>query len=271
MKKLYIITAILLAIIGLSSCGKSDENVIKVIATQIPHAEILNQAKNILDEQGYRLEIITTSDYYFPNPAVYAGDADANFFQHVPFLNAYNFENPNQQLVIGAHVHIEPIGLYADTYNSLSEIENGATILLSNSISDHGRALNLLAAADLITLKEGVDITSPNFDIQEAILTNPKNLVFKADVSPDFLISAYRNREADLYIINSNYVLEGGLNPLSDSIFIETTEDNPYVNILALKASILDEPKIKALIAVLESQAIQDFILTQYNGSVIPA
>ncbi len=271
MKKIYLLTTLLLAILGLSSCGQSDENVIEVIATQIPHAEILNQAKPILEEQGYTLKIITTSDYYFPNPAVYAKDADANFFQHVPFLDAYNLDNPNQQLVIGAYVHIEPIGLYANSYSSLSDIEDGATILLSNSISDHGRALNLIAAAGLITLKDGIDITASDFDIQASILTNPKQLVFKTDVAPDFLISAYNNREADLYIINSNYVLEGGLNPLTDSIFIETTDNNPYVNVLAIRAADSNEPKIQALIEVLESQAIKDFILTQYNGSVIPA
>ena len=271
MKKFIFITIFLITILGLSACAQSDENVIEVIATQIPHAEILNEAKTILEEQGYTLKVIITSDYYFPNPSVSAGDADANFFQHVPFLDAYNLENPNNQLVIGARVHIEPIGLYANQYTNIEDIEDGATVLLSNSISDHGRALNLLAAAGLITLKEGIDITSPNFDIQTSILTNPKNLVLKTDVSPDFLISAYNSDEADLYIINSNYVLEGGLNPLTDSIFIEQTANNPYVNVLAVKASLLDDPKIQALIAVLESQAIKDFITNQYNGSVIPA
>lgn len=269
MKKIITLFVTLLASLALFGC-QTNEKTIKIIATSKPHAEILNFVKPLLKERGYDLKIILTSDYYFPNPAVAAGDADANFFQHVPFLNKYNADNSNQNLVIAAYVHIEPIGLYTNTIGSINDIPNGAKVLLSNSSADHGRALNLLAQAGLIGLSETFDILSTNIDFSTVITSNPKNLVIEAKVAPDFLISAYKAKEADLYIINSNYALEGDLNPLTDSIFIESTGNNPYVNVLAVKPGHLDSAKIKVLAELLNSQAVKDFILSTYGGSVIP-
>lgn len=270
MKKIITLLVVLFASFTLAACNNADKT-IKVIATSIPHAEILEFARPLLKERGYKLEIIVTSDYYFPNPAVAAGDADANFFQHVPFLTKYNNENPTKNLVIASYVHIEPIGLYANTITSLSNIPNGATVLLSNSTSDHGRALNLLAQAGLIGLSENFDILAASINFSEVIVSNPKNLVIRANVAPDFLISAYNAKEADLYIINSNYALEGNLNPLEDSIFIESTGNNPYVNVLAVRPGLLESEKIQALAEILNSQAVKDFITETYGGSVIPA
>lgn len=271
MKKFLNIILVLIFVLGLISCNNSKDNNITVIATTTPHAEILEAVRDQLLEAGYTLTITTISDYYFPNPAVAAGDADANFFQHVPFLNAYNKDNPDKQLVIGSYVHIEPIGIYANEYTSLDDIQEGDTVLISNSVSDHGRILKLFSDAGLITLVDDLDITSNTININEAIVSNPLNLVFKANVAPDFLFAAYKNAEADLYVINSNYVLEGGGNPATDSIFIESTVNNPYVNILALKEENLNLPKIQALINALESEEVDDFINETYNGSVIPA
>ena len=271
MKKIFILFTLIITLITITGCSSNEDTEIDIIATQLPHAEILEFARPLLEEKGYTLNITTTSDYYFPNPAIAAKDADANYFQHIPFLELYNSNNPNYQLVVAARVHIEPIGLYANEYQSLSEIPNGAEVLLSNSISDHGRALYLLESAGLITLKDDVDITASDFNISEAIETNPKNLVFRTDVAPDFMISAYQNEEADLYIINSNYVLEGGLDPLTDSIFIEETNNNPYVNVVAVREDQLEDPKIIALVEVLLSEAVRTFILDTYDGAVIPA
>jgi D-methionine transport system substrate-binding protein len=271
MKKLFTLLTLIITIITITGCSSNDDTEIEVIATQLPHAEILEFARPLLEEKGYTLKITTTSDYYFPNPAIAAKDADANYFQHIPFLDLYNENNPDFELVVAARVHIEPIGLYANAYDSLSEIPNGAEVLLSNSISDHGRALKLLESAGLITLKDDVDITASDFDISEAIESNPKALVFRTDVAPDFMISAYQNEEADLYIINSNYVLEGGLDPLTDSIYIEEAENNPYVNVVAVREDRLEDPKIIALVEVLESEAVKAFILETYGGAVIPS
>lgn len=271
MKKIIVFLLTITTLLSLAACSSNSENEIEVVATQLPHAEILTFAKDLLKEQGYTLKITTTSDYYFPNPAVAAKDAHANYFQHIPFLDLYNENNPNNQLVIAARVHIEPIGLYSNDIDSLNDIQDGATILLSNSLSDHGRALNLLESAGLITLKEGIDITASDFVLLEAIESNPKNLVFRTDVAPDFMISAYQSNEADLYIINSNYVLEGNMNPLADSIFIEETENNPYVNVLAVRQDVINDPKIQALIDILLSDEVKSFILETYDGAVIPA
>lgn len=271
MKKLTLLFTLIFILFLASACQANDEKTIKVIATSVPHAEILEFTKPYLEDLGYKLDIIITSDYYLPNPAVAAGDADANFFQHVPFLSRYNNENANAKLEIAARVHIEPIGLYSKTITSLDQIPSGATILFSNSVSDHGRALNLLRSAGLITLSDTFDILSTQINFSEVITSNPKNLIFRSDVAPDLLISAYNANEASLYIINSNYALEGDLNPKEDSLFIEDTENNPYVNIVATTKEKLDSDKIKALVEVLLLDAVKDFIHQEYGGSVIPA
>jgi len=270
MKKLLMIFVLFITVLLIQACQNEDD-VIKVIATTTPHGEILEYVRPALKELGYDLEVILTSDYYLPNPAVAAGDADANFFQHIPFLNLYNSENPNAPLYNALGVHIEPIGLYAGESITLDSIPQGATVLISNSTSDHGRALNLLAQAGLITLAEDFDILSTDINFNEVIVSNPNGLIIKADVAPDFLIAAYNNNESDLYIINSNYVLEGGYDPAEDAIFIESATDNPYVNILAILETRLNDPKILALIEVLSSPEVKVFINENYEGAVIPA
>lgn len=269
MKKILIFAVILFSALFTQAC--QSKNVIKVIATTTPHGEILEYVRPALKELGYDLEIIITSDYYLPNPAVAAGDADANFFQHIPFLNLYNSQNPNAPLYNALGVHIEPIGLYASGSITLDSIPQGATVLISNSTSDHGRVLNLLEQAGLITLTEGFDILSTDIDFSTAIVSNPKGLIIQADVAPDFLIAAYNNHEADLYVINSNYVLEGGYNPAEEAIFVESANDNPYVNILAILEERLNDPKIQALIQVLSSTEVKAFINENYDGAVIPS
>ncbi|MBI9009194.1 MAG: methionine ABC transporter substrate-binding protein [Tenericutes bacterium] len=271
MKKLLNIIIAIIAILTITGCNNASETTIRVIATSIPHGEILEVVRAELEEQGYQLEVTITSDYYFPNPSVAAGDADANFFQHVPFLNLYNSENSDKPLVIGAYVHIEPIGIYSNDYTSLDQVQDGDTVLISNSTADHGRILKLFEDAGLITLVDTFDVLSSDIIIEEAIAQNPLNLVFQANVAPDFMFSAYSNQEADLYVINSNYALEGGINPIDTAIFLESTVDNPYVNILALNEADLELDKIKALIAALNSDAVKDYINETYNGSVIPA
>lgn len=270
MKKILLTTILTLALV-LSACNKNKKEEITVIATSIPHAEILEITEPILKEKGYSLKIIVTSDYYFPNPAVANNEADANFFQHIPFLNTYNNDNPTKQLVIAHNVHIEPIGLYSKKYSKLEDIENNASVLISNSTSDHGRILKLFSDAGLITLSESFDIFSNEINFSEVITSNPKNINFSKRSAPDLLIAAYNSNEADLYVINSNYALEGNLNPLNDSIFIESTENNPYVNVLVTKESLLTSEKIIALVDALKSDAVKDFITEKYSGSVINA
>lgn len=268
MKKIRTLLFVGLLVLSGCSAKKSDDQTIKIIATAVPHAEILEEAKPILKENyGIDLDIEITDDYYFPNKAVDAGDADANYFQHVPFFDG-EIEKYGYKLTNAGGIHIEPIGIYSKKYTDVSQIEDGATVIISNSIADHGRILNVFAAAGLITLKEGVDATSATLD---DIVDNPKNLNFKAEVAPELLVQAYQGNEADLVAINSNYALNAGLNPVNDSLIIESTKDNPYVNIVAVQEGHENDEKIKALIEVLKSDAIKQFISEKYNGSVIVA
>ncbi|MBU0906351.1 MAG: methionine ABC transporter substrate-binding protein, partial [Firmicutes bacterium] len=211
------------------------------------------------------LVIETYQDYILPNEDLENGDLDANYFQHVPYLESqiadhgYEFEN-------AGGIHIEPIGVYSKKYDSLEELPNGASILISNSVADHGRILSMLEAEGLITLAEGIDKTKAEV---KDIVDNPKDLQFEAEYEAALLVQLYENEEGDAVLINSNYAIDAGINPLEDSIAIENTE-SPYVNIIAVQSGNEDNEEIKALVEVLTSKEIQDFILEEWGGSVVP-
>jgi D-methionine transport system substrate-binding protein len=271
MKKLFTLILLTIIALGLASCNQidiDDETTIYVVATAIPHAEILEQARPLLEDLGYTLDVTVVSDYATPNPAVANGSADANFFQHIPYLNQYNESAADDaQLVNVANIHIEPLGLYSKRYSTLNELPNNASVIISNSTSDHGRFLSVLEDEGLITLKDDVDrLTATLEDIE----TNPKNLSFE-QVNPELLFSAYHNDQGDLIFINGNFALSGGLNPIEDALVLESPDDNPYVNILAVLEGRETLPKIQALIDVLTSQTIKTFIEDEYQGTVIPA
>lgn len=270
MKTLKVLTASLLSL-SLCACGASEQtdnaNTIKVVATANPHALILEQAKPLLKEKGYDLEIIETDDYYMPNEAVASKDADANFFQHVPFFENEIKQN-NYDLVSLGGVHIEPFGFYSKTVKSLDELQKGDTIIISNSIADNGRILSMLEDAKLIKLKDGVTPTTATMnDIEE----NPKELVFH-EVKPELLVTAYENEEGQLVAINGNYAIQGDLNPKQDAILLEdATNNNPYVNIVVCRKEDETSDKMKALMDVLTSNTIKEYINdTWANGAVLP-
>ena len=271
MKKIILTLILIITITTLVSCNNadiSDESTIYVVATAVPHAEILEEAKPYLKDLGYTLDITVVSDYTTPNPAVANGSADANFFQHIPYLNLYNESaNSDKQLVNVANIHIEPLGLYSKRYSSLDDISANATVIISNSTSDHGRFLSILANEGLITLKSGVDALTATL---EDIDTNPLQLTFE-QVNPELLYSSYNNDQGDLIFINGNFALSGGLNPLEDALVLESPNNNPYVNVLAVLEGRETLPKIKALIEVLTSNEIKTFIENNYEGTVIPA
>lgn len=273
MKKL--VAGTLLATLTLAGCGAEEtgsggsggeeSSTLKVGASNVPHAEILEQAQPILEEQGIELEIETYQDYIFPNQDLESGEIDANYFQHVPYLESqiaehgYEFEN-------AGGIHIEPIGVYSQKYDSLEELPEGATILMSSSVADHGRILSMLEAQGLITLDESVEKTTAEVsDITE----NSKNLQFETDYEAAILVQMYEQGEGDAVLINSNYAIDAGINPLEDSIALEES-DSPYVNIIAVRAGDEDNENIQALVEVLKSEEIQDFILEEWGGSVVP-
>lgn len=254
---------------GGSSSGSDNEKneVIKVGASPVPHAEILEEAKPLLEKKGYKLEIEEFTDYVLPNKALAEKDIDANYFQHIPYLEAQKQEH-GYDFVNAGGIHIEPIGVYSKKYKSLEELPDGATIIMSNSVADHGRMLSMLEEKGLIKLKDGVDKTKATVD---DIAENKKNLKFKTDIEAPMLTKAYENNEGDAVLINGNFALDAGLDPSKDAIALESPKDNPYVNVIAVRSEDKDSEKIKALVEVLQSDEIKEFIQTNYQGSVIPA
>ena len=276
MKKIFGIATTLLLTAALAACGtgsnsgSSDSSAAEGESTKLvigasvtPHAEILEQAKPLLAEEGIDLEIKTFDDYVLPNKALENGDVDANYFQHIPYLNKQIADNGYDFVNAGA-IHIEPMGLYSKRISDISELEDGATVLTSTSESDWGRILTILQDADLITLKDGVDTETATFD---DIAENPKNLEFKHDVDPSLLATAYQNDEADLIAINANFAFGIDLNPADDSVLLEA-DNSPYVNVIAVRSGDEDSDKIKKLIEVLHSDEIKDFVEKQWQGSV---
>lgn len=243
-----------------------DFETLTVGASNIPHAEILEFAEPLLEEEGVELEIVSFNDYILPNQALDEGELDANYFQHVPYFESqieefgYDFANKGG-------IHIEPIGIYSQDYDSLDELPEGADIIMSSSVADHGRILMMLEEQELITLEDGVGIEATIDDIAE----NPNDFNFQDNVEAALLPTAYENNEADAVLINSNYALDAGLNPTEDSIAIESADgDNPYANIIAVNSEDEDDERTDILVDVLRSDDVREFIEEEYDGAVVP-
>ena len=262
---------------GLTACGTSSDPASKsetgakadtskalvVAASPTPHADILNFVKkNLAAKAGLKLEVKEFTDYVLPNTATENGQVDANFFQHVPYLDDFNKKN-NTHIVAVANVHLEPLGLYSKKVKDLKDIKAGQTIAVPNDTTNEGRALQLLAANNLITLKEGVGTSAKLSDI-----TDKKGLEFKeleAATVPRAL------NDVDAAIINGNYALEADLAPAEDALLLEQAEGNPYANFLAVKEGNEDDPRVRTLAELLNSDEVRQFIEDTYDGSVIPA
>ena len=245
--------------------GGGEAKELVVGASNVPHALILEEAKPLLEEKGIELKIETYQDYVLPNEDLESKEIDANYFQHIPYLESQMADHGYDFINAGG-IHIEPIGIYSKKYKSLEDLPDGATILMSNSVADHGRILSMLEAQGLIKLDEGVDKTKAEVkDIAE----NPKNLKFDADYEASFLPQLYNQDEGDAILINSNYAIDAGLNPLEDAIALEDSE-SPYVNVIAVRSGDEEKGEIKALVDVLRSKEIQDFIVEEWDGSVVP-
>ena len=271
MKKLLKIALALLLTVGIVGCGSqsdsSDEKTLTVSATLDPHAKILEQAKPLLKEKyGIDLEVKVLDDYYIFNKALDTGDVDANYFQHRPFFDG-DVEKNNYKIAEAGAIHIEPFGFYSKTVKSKDQIKDGAKVIISNSVADHGRILAILADAGLITIKDGVKVLDATV---KDIASNPKNLEF-TEIKPELLATSFNNGEGDLVAINGNYALQANLNPTKDAVILESANaDNPYVNIVACQKGHENDEKIKALVEVLKSDYIKKFIEETYKGSVIP-
>jgi D-methionine transport system substrate-binding protein len=242
--------------------GKKDAGnaTLTVGATPVPHAELLNLIKDDLAAQGIELKVVEFTDYVTPNTALIAGDIDANFFQHIPYLE----ENDEwTAALVGAFgVHVEPFGLYSSSSRNIADIKDGATIAIPNDPTNGGRALLLLQANGLLTLKAGAGISATPLDIA----ANPKNLQFR-ELEAAQLPRALA--DVDAAAINGNYALEAGLNPARDSLIIEGAE-SPYVNIVVVKRGNETDSRIQALERALRSAKVKEYInKTWSDGSVV--
>ncbi|WP_096202515.1 MetQ/NlpA family ABC transporter substrate-binding protein [Bacillus sp. FJAT-45350] len=245
----------------------TEEAVTLVIgASNVPHAEVLEFAQPILAEEGINLQIETFQDYVLPNQALDDGTLDANYFQHIPYLEAQMAEH-GYEFVNAGGMHIEPFGLYTKKYASIDELPEGAEIVMSNSIPDHGRVFAILEDHGLVTLAEGVGIGATVEDVVE----NPRNFTFRANIDASMLPQAYEHEEGDAVFINANFALGAGLHPGSDALVVESPEDNPYVNVVAVREGDETRPEIQKLIEVLQSEEVRNFILEKWEGDVVPA
>lgn len=250
---------------GNSNEGAGENTTIRIGASNTPHAEILEFAAPILEEEGYTLDITTYNDYVVPNVALEEGDLDANYFQHVPFFEAAVAEN-DYDFVNAGGIHLEPIGLFSQDYATLDELPDGATVLVSSNQPDWGRIIGIFQEAGLVSIDEGTDLTTATFD---DITENPKNLQFEYENDPALMPTLYQQGEGDVVAINSNFAVDQGLDPLEDSIALES-ESSPYANIIAVRSEDAENPGILRLIEVLRSQEVQDYILETWNGAVVP-
>ena len=262
LKSLLIAGALLLALNYTVAAGGSDDmpHILRVGATPVPHAELLELIRDDLKERGFTLRVTEYTDYLQPNAAVIAGSLDANFFQHIPYLQTN--ANWTSRLVSAFGVHIEPFGLYSQKYNNIADLPNGASIAIPNDPSNGGRALLLLQANGLITLRDGAGLTSTPRDI----VNNPKNFRFQELEAAQLPRSL---QDVDAATINGNYALEAGFNPIRDSLIIEGA-DSPYVNIVVVQRGNENSAKIIALKNALLSPKVREYINRNYGGGVIP-
>ena len=264
-KKIIILTlTLILGAFALVGCGSKNEDTItlKVGATPVPHSEILNLIKPVLAEQGITLEIVEFTDYVTPNLALSEGDIDANFFQHVPYMTSFASEH-NLELVSAGSVHVEPLGLYSKSFEGADAIPAGAVIAIPNDPTNEGRALLLLQANNLIKLSETAGLEATEADVIE----NPLSLVFKPIDAAQLPRSL---DDVDAAVINTNYALEAGLNPVADALLLEGS-DSPYANIVTVLPDRLTDDAIVKLVEALQSEAVKAFILENYEGAVVPA
>ena len=266
MKKIIAIALVLVMALSLAACGgTADEKTITIAASATPHAEILAVAKEVLAADGWTLEIVEYADYVVPNTVVDDGEMDANYFQHQPYLDTFNAEN-GTKLVSVAAIHYEPFGIYTGTKNAKEELAEGDKIAVPNDGSNRARALLLLEAEGMITLKEGVGMEATVLDIVE----NPLGLeIVEMEAAQ---IAGVRDSVA-LAVINGNYALLAGLNVSKDAIASEdaaSVSAQTYANILVVKEGNETTEKTEALKAALFSEEVKTFINETYSGAVVP-
>ena len=237
---------------------------LKVAASPTPHAEILNAAKDILAEQGITLEVVEFSDYVQPNLVTESGEVDANYFQHTPYLESFNEENGTHLVSVGA-IHYEPFGIYPGKSSDLANIADGATIAVPNDTTNEARALQLLAAQGLITVRDGAGLTATVNDITE----NPHNLQIEEIEAAQLPRTV---QDVDFAVINGTYAMEAGFSVGKDALATEDASSEAaqtYANVLVVKEGNENNPAIQALLKALQSDEVKNYIDQTYDGAVV--
>ncbi|OUC98072.1 MetQ/NlpA family ABC transporter substrate-binding protein [Streptosporangium minutum] len=276
MRKLFGVVAGLILAGSLAACGGASTDTaepaaapgadapLKVGVNPVPHGEVLKYVKdNLAAKAGLNLEIVEFTDYVQPNTQLDEGNLDANYFQHIPYLEEFS-KGKDIKLSWVAPVHIEPLGLYSKKIKNVTELAQGASVALPNDTSNLGRSLKLLADNGVITLKEGVGVKATERDVAD----NPKGLQFKPLEAAQLPRSL---EDVDAAIINGNYALEADLQPATDSLILEKGEGNPYANGLVTVPAKVDDPRVKKLAEVLQGPEVKKFIEDKYKGAVLPA
>ena len=267
MKKLLTLV-LALTTLALVGCGggaadNKTEKVVKVGASPVPHAEILEIVKPELAKEGIKLEIVEFNDYVQPNLATNDKEVDANFFQHEPYLKNFITEHPELKLVNVLGVHVEPMGVYSHKIKKLDELRDGAQVSIPSDPTNGGRALLLLEHAGLLKLKNGVGAAATVQDVVD----NPKKLQFKEIEAPQLPRTL---DDVDISVINTNWAMQADLVPTRDALFMED-KTSPYVNILVVREGDENRPEIQALMKALHSDTVKNFINEKYKGAIIPA
>lgn len=277
MNRKFFAAITLTATLLLTGCGGGDkpadkpagdkpaakEVTLKIGATPVPHAELLEQIKPDLKDAGINLEIVEFNDYVQPNIALNDKELDANFFQHEPYLNDFIKEHTDVKLKNAGGIHIEPMGIYSKKIKSLDELTEGAAVSIPNDPTNGGRALLLLQKAGLLKLRDGANETATVQDIAE----NPHNIVIQ-EVEAAQLPRTLE--DVSISIINTNFAMNADLNPMKDALFIED-KTSPYVNIIAVRDGDENRDDIKKLLTALKSDKIKKFIEDNYKGAIVPA
>jgi D-methionine transport system substrate-binding protein len=271
-RTLLIALSALVAVLVLAACGGSDSKSssadapLKVGASPVPHAQILDYiAKNLAPQAGLKLQVVSYDDYVQPNVALQEGKLDVNYFQHKPYLAQQVKDNPAyKDFVALAPEHLEPLGIYSKKVKDVQAVKQGGTVTLSNDPANEARGLKLLQQAGLITLKPGAGLDATPADVA----SNLKGLKFKT-IAPANLPRTLA--DADLAIINGNYAIEAKLDPATDALVLESPKDNPYANLLVARKDDVSDPRVKKLEQLLHSAQVKKYIEDTYKGSVIPA
>lgn len=265
MKKLLsVLSVLVLSLALLAGCSpkKSEDNKIKIGVSPNPHSQLVSLVLEDLKADGVEIEIVEFTDYVKPNLALDSGDLDANFFQHGPYFENFILQE-NLNLVSLGNVHVEPMALYSNDLKSIEDLADGSKVAIPNDTVNGGRALLLIEANGLIKLKDGAGVEATEKDIIE----NPKNLNFialEAAATPTTL------QDVDAAVINGNYALDAGLNPLKDGLIIEGG-DSPYANLVAVRKGEETKEKFVKLLKSLQSEKVRQFIVETYEGGVAPA